>query len=105
MNNFCKSNITAEETMGKIKEKKKQENRQLKEIIKNILSNCLRNIQLQAEKNENDIIFEVPTFTHSKIYTPEIALEKIAEELNKNNFKTYIINDKQIFISWEHIFN
>jgi hypothetical protein len=65
---------------------------------------CCEKIKTADELGLTDIMFEIPkVIVESSEFKHEQAIKYINENLKKQFLDTYIINYRQIFISWKYI--
>jgi hypothetical protein len=86
--------------LNNIYEKRKK----LRKWILKIYNTCCEKIKLADELGLTDIMFEIPEIIlESSEYKHEQAIKYINDNLRKEYLDTYIINYRQIFISWKYI--
>ena len=84
----------------------KNENREkkLKTVYKKLLGTCLHKIQILNDRDETDMVYNVPQIYYGfSKYEPFDCLTYIEKKLRKKYLDTYILSETKIFISWKNI--
>uniref|UniRef100_A0A6C0ABZ1 Uncharacterized protein n=1 Tax=viral metagenome TaxID=1070528 RepID=A0A6C0ABZ1_9ZZZZ len=85
---------------------KERENREkkLKTVYKKLLGTCLHKIQILNDRDETDMVYNVPQIYYGfSKYEPFDCLTYIEKKLRKKYLDTYILSETKIFISWKNI--
>lgn len=94
-------NVTEDKIVNRIKQFTKLEKERVEHMYRKIYDNCLFKINNAVEIKRFSIRFHVPENKNDcQQYDSVTCLNYIQKKLNNRNFRTTIISNYEIFISW-----